>query len=506
MPDTAVPHVDVLIVGAGLSGIGAACQLQARCPGRSYAILEGRACSGGTWDLFRYPGVRSDSDMYTLGYSFRPWAGDKAIADGGSILQYLRDTAQAHGVDRHIRYGHRVLHAAWSTPEARWLVDAMQGDTPVRFGCSFLFVCSGYYRYDAGHTPAFEGTADFTGRIVHPQHWPDDLDCSGKRVVVIGSGATAMTLVPELAKTAAHVTLLQRSPTYVVSRPGEDRMAQRMARVLPRRWAHGLTRWKNVLLSSLLYQLSRRRPEGVKKLLLGAVRHALPPGYDVATHFTPRYGPWDQRLCVVPDGDLFRALRSGRASMATDTVERFMPGGLRLASGAELQADVIVTATGLEMQVMGGMTLAVDGRRIDPARTFNYKGLMYSDVPNMASIFGYTNASWTLKSDLAALYVCRLLNHMAQRGYAVCTPRAGGVEATGEPWLDLSSGYVRRAMDRFPQQGARAPWRLNQNYLRDIAALRFGAVNDGVMVFAKAQAGARASDSSVSSSAHSGSH
>jgi cation diffusion facilitator CzcD-associated flavoprotein CzcO len=478
-------HFDVLIVGAGLSGIGAGYHLQANCPGRSYAILEGRERSGGTWDLFRYPGVRSDSDMYTLGYSFRPWTRAEAIADGPSILQYVRETAAENGIDRKIRFGHRAVRAAWSTPEARWTVDVERGPErePVRLSCNFLFMCSGYYNYTAGYTPEFAGTADFTGRIVHPQHWPDDLDHRGKRVIVIGSGATAMTLVPEMAKTAAHVTLLQRSPTYVVARPAVDGLAHRLRRHLPGTWAYGITRWKNVLLSMLFFRLSRRRPERAKRMLLGGVCQALGPDYDIATHFTPRYNPWEQRLCLVPDGDLFVALKAGRASMVTDHVDSFTPRGIRLKSGAELEADLIVTATGLDLQVLGGIQLDVDGRRVDPATTFNYKGMMYSDVPNLASSFGYTNASWTLKCDLTCAYVCRVLNHMERHGWKQCTPRNTDPGLEAEPWLDFSSGYVQRSVGKFPKQGARAPWRLYQNYARDILSLRFGAVDDGVMEF-----------------------
>jgi cation diffusion facilitator CzcD-associated flavoprotein CzcO len=487
-------HFDVLIVGAGLSGIGAGYHLQANCPGSSYAILEGRERSGGTWDLFRYPGIRSDSDMYTLGYLFRPWTQAKAIADGPSILKYVRETATENGIDRKIRFNHRVVRASWSTPEARWWVDVERGPDRelVRMSCNFLFMCSGYYNYTAGYTPEFAGTADFAGRIVHPQHWPEDLDYQGKRVVVIGSGATAMTLVPEMAKTAAHVTLLQRSPTYVVARPAEDHLANRLRRHLPAKWAYGITRWKNVTLSMLFFRLSRRRPERAKAMLLGGVRHALGPAYDIATHFTPRYNPWDQRLCLVPDGDLFVALNAGRASMVTDHIDTFTPRGIRLKSGVELEADLIVTATGLDLQVLGGIELNVDGRRVDPAMTFNYKGMMYSDVPNLASSFGYTNASWTLKCDLTCAYVCRVLNHMQKHGWRQCTPRNTDPGLAAEPWIDFSSGYVQRSVGKFPKQGSRAPWRLYQNYARDIVSLRFGAVDDGVMEFSNSTAQPRA--------------
>ena len=480
-----VQHVDVLIVGAGLSGIGAGYHLQANCPGRSYAILEGRERSGGTWDLFRYPGVRSDSDMYTLGYSFRPWTNAKSIADGPTILNYLRETAAQHGIDRKVRFNHRVVRASWSTADACWSVDVEHGPErlPLRVRCNFLFLCSGYYRYEAGYTPEFAGIGDYTGRVVHPQHWPEDLDCSGKRVVVIGSGATAMTLVPALAKTAAHVVLLQRSPTYVVARPAQDPIAHGLQRFLLDRLAYGLTRWKNVLLAMYFFSLARRKPERAKRMILGGVRQALGTDYDIATHFTPRYNPWDQRICLVPDGDLFAALNAGRASMVTDQIDTFTPRGIRLKSGAELEADVVVTATGLELQVLGGVQLDVDGHRVDPAATFNYKGMMFSDVPNLASSFGYTNASWTLKSDLTCAYVCRLLKHMEKQGCTQCTPRNTDLALAPEPWLDFSSGYVQRAVGRFPKQGSRAPWRVYQNYARDLVSLRFGAVDDGVMEF-----------------------
>lgn len=498
MPVQEEQHVDVLIVGAGLSGIGAACHLQEKCPGRSYLILEGRERSGGTWDLFRYPGVRSDSDMYTLGYRFRPWTQPKSIADGPAILNYLRDTAAQHGVDRNIRFNHRVVRASWSTADACWRVDAEIGPErlPLRLRCNFLFLCSGYFRYDAGYTPEFKGAVSYAGRIVHPQHWPEGLDASGQRVVVIGSGATAMTLVPALAKTAAHVTLLQRSPTYVVARPAEDPIANRLRRVLPERLAYGITRWKNVLLGMFFFRLARSRPQRVKRLIVGGVRHAMGPGYDVARHFTPRYNPWDQRVCLVPDGDLFAALKSGRASMVTERIDTFTPRGIRLESGKELEADLVVTATGLELEVLGGVQLEVDGVAVNPANTFNYKGMMFSDVPNLASSFGYTNASWTLKSDLTCAYVCRLLNHMEKHGWAQCTPRNAGAALVPQPWLDFSSGYVTRAVGKFPKQGSRTPWRVHQNYVRDLLSLRFGKVDDGVMTFSNpprphpAQAGA----------------
>ncbi|HUX23150.1 MAG TPA: NAD(P)/FAD-dependent oxidoreductase, partial [Burkholderiales bacterium] len=427
-------HVDVLVVGAGISGIGAGYYLQRDCPGRSYAILEARADIGGTWDLFRYPGIRSDSDMYTLGYAFRPWTGEKSIADGPSILAYLRETARAYGIDRRIRFGHRVKRAAWSSQTAQWTVEVERiasGET-LRMRCNFLFMCSGYYDYAAGYTPQFDGVERYAGRIVHPQKWTEDIAYAGKRVVVIGSGATAVTLVPELAKRAAHVTMLQRSPTYVVARPSVDAGAARLRRHLPARLAHGLTRWKYVLLSTYFFNLCRRKPARAKALILGGVRKALGPGYDVGTHFTPRYKPWEQRLCLVPDGDLFKAIREKRVSVVTDGIDRFTETGLKLRSGTELAADLVVTATGLKLQLLSDVELTLDGARVDPAKTFTYKGMMYSGVPNFASSFGYTNASWTLKADLTCAYVCRLLNHMQRTGARSCVPRVRDADMGAE--------------------------------------------------------------------------
>lgn len=483
-----IEHVDVLIVGAGLSGIGAAYHLQSRCPDRSYALLEARNAIGGTWDLFRYPGVRSDSDMFTLGYSFRPWTEAKAIADGTSILKYVRDTAREHGIDQRIRFGHQVKGASWSSQNARWTLEVERASDgkAVQFTCSFLFVCGGYYKYSEGYTPKYPGVERYAGRLVHPQKWTDDIDYRGKRVVVIGSGATAVTLVPELAKTAAHVTMLQRSPTWVVARPSEDVWADRLRRWLPPMLAYRIARWNRVLLQQYFFRLCRRDPARAARLLLGGVRAYLGPGYDVDRHFTPRYKPWEQRLCLLPDADLFKAIRGGSASVVTDRIETFTEKGVRLASGAELDADLIVTATGLNLEVLAGLQLEVDGRRVDPAQTFNYKGLMYSDVPNLASSFGYTNASWTLKCDLTCEYVCRLLNYMRRHGYRQCTPRNTDPGMATEPWVDFSSGYIHRSLHLFPKQGSKPPWRLHQNYARDILTLRYGRVDDGVMEFAAA--------------------
>ena len=478
-----VEHFDVVIVGAGLSGIGAAVHLQTKCPGRTYAILEGRAAIGGTWDLFRYPGIRSDSDMYTLGYSFKPWTNAKAIADGPSIRSYVGDTAREHGIEPKIRFGHHVNSADWSTADARWTVVADQAGEARRFTCNFLFMCSGYYDYAGGYTPDFPGAGQFGGDFIHPQFWPETLDYSGKRVVIIGSGATAVTLVPEMAKTAAHVTMLQRSPTYVVSRPAEDAFANRLRRWLPPMLAYGITRWKNVLLGMWFYGLTRRKPAMVKQRIIAMVQEALGPDFDVGKHFTPRYNVWDQRLCLVPDADLFEAIKSGRASVATDTIKTFTKTGIELESGAVIDADVVVSATGLKLQLLSGLIVSVDGIPTDIAKSLAYKGMMYSGVPNLASSFGYTNASWTLKCDLTCEYVCRLLNHMDRTGLRQATPRRNDPTITEEPWLDFSSGYVQRSIEAFPKQGNKAPWKLHQNYAADIITLRLGKLDDGVLEF-----------------------
>ena len=482
-----VDHVDVLIVGAGLSGIGAAWHLQKHCPAKSYAIVEQRETSGGTWDLFRYPGVRSDSDMYTLGYRFRPWKDEKAIADGPVILKYIREVASDHGIERRIRYSHRVVRASWSTPDARWTVELEKGPDkqPISITCNFLWMCSGYYRYEAGYLPEFPGYHRFKGTLVHPQHWPEDLDYAGKKVVVVGSGATAVTLVPAMAEKAEHVTMLQRSPTYVVARPAQDPIAKKLRRRLPLKLAYMLTRWKNVLLGMYFYQMCKRKPEKVKSLILGGVRTMLGKDYDVDKHFTPRYNPWDQRLCLVPDADLFRAIRKKKVTVVTDTIETFTETGIKLASGEELPADIIVTATGLVLQPVGGARLVVDGEPVDLSKRYIYKGMMYSDVPNLASVFGYTNASWTLKADLVCEYVCRLLNKMDRGGYRQVTPHNDDPTLTEEPWVDFSSGYIQRALAHQPKQGSRRPWKLYQNYILDLLTLRWGSLRDGAMKFTR---------------------
>lgn len=481
--------LDVLIVGAGLSGIGAARQLQQRCPDKRFAILEARDAIGGTWDLFRYPGIRSDSDMYTLGYRFKPWRGAKAIADGPSILAYIRETADEADITRHIRFGHKVVAAAWHSDEACWTIDAERAadGTRQRLRARMLYVCAGYYSYAQGHRPAFPGEEEFHGRMVHPQFWDSSIDYAGKRVVVIGSGATAVTLVPAMAETAAHVTMLQRSPTYIVTRPGEDALAHRLRRMLPERLAYRATRWKNVLLGMFFFQLARRRPAKVKERIVGMAAAQLAPGFDVGTHFTPRYNPWDQRVCLVPDGDLFREIRNGRASVVTDQIERFAADGIVLKSGQTLPADVVVVATGLKLNMLGDIALTVDGQPRRPAESLAYKGMMLGNVPNMVLAFGYTNASWTLKADLTAEYVCRLLRFMDRRGYRIAMPEVDPSVGTS-PFLDFSSGYVQRAAAVLPRQGLRKPWRVYQNYLMDMLTIRHGRIDDGVLRFDRAAA------------------
>jgi len=479
-----VEHVDVIVVGAGLSGIGGACHPKLECPRKSFVILEGREAMGGTWDLFRYPGVRSDSDMYTLGYRFRPWRDNKAMADGPAILSYIRDTAAEYGVDKTIRYNHRVRRASWSSDQARWTVEAETDQKLVQLTCNFLYLCTGYYDYKSGYTPEWPGVARFRGTIVHPQKWPEDLDYTGKRIVVIGSGATAVTLVPAMAERASHVTMLQRSPTYIVSRPAEDKVANWLRRLLPDRAAYMLARWKNVLSASFFYNLARKRPNVFKWMVTRGVRKELGEKYD-SKHFTPPYNPWDQRLCLVPDADLFRAMRKGRVSVVTDHIETFTEDGLLLKSGEQLEADIIVTATGLVLRLFSGMQLVVDGSPVDLPKTLVYKGMMFSDVPNFAFAIGYTNASWTLKCDLTAEYVCRLLNHMDHHGYAICTPRVNDPDVEEEPVIDFNSGYVLRALDALPRQGSKPPWRLHQNYVKDLSMMRYGRVDDGTMEFSR---------------------
>ncbi len=489
-----VEHFDVLIVGAGLSGVAAAHHLCQKCPSKTFLILESRARIGGTWDLFRYPGVRSDSDMFTMAYAFRPWQTPKSISDGHLIREYISDTAREEGIDEHIRFHHQVVRADWSSQDARWTVEVAHkrpdgSEEAVTLTCTFLFSCAGYYNYSSGHAPELRGRDRFKGTIIHPQAWPQDLDYSGRRVVIIGSGATAVTLVPALAKTAAHVTMLQRSPTYVVSLPELDRLAIALSRILPSQLAYSIARWKNIGFMTYMYQLARRRPEFAKRAILKRTSAELGADYDVGTHFTPRYYPWEQRLCLVPDADLFVAIREGRASVATDQIETFTEKGIQLRSGGELEADIIVTATGLRLQMLGGIAVSVDGTCVDFSKTLSYKGVMFSDVPNLASVFGYINASWTLKADLICAYVARLIAHMDRKGYAQVTPRNRAPAMPTAGFLEhFSSGYIQRSLAQWPKQGLKSPWRVKQNYFADIISLRYAPIANKALEFSSPHA------------------
>ena len=488
-------HFDVAIVGAGISGIGAACHLQKQCPNKTYVILESRDALGGTWDLYRYPGIRSDSDMHTLGYEFKPWVADKSIADGPAILDYVRKTAEENDILKHILFKHRVQHAAWSTDNARWtlkLGPSDDGTGPSRITCNVLLMCSGYFSYDQPYRPYFDGEDTFTGPIFHPQLWPRDLDYTGKRVVVIGSGATAITLLPAMAEKAEHITMLQRSPSYVVAYPDRDLIANTLRNWLPENFAYWITRFKNIRLQHHVYHLARRSPQTVKRLLLSGVRKQLGPDYDVDTHFTPHYPPWDQRLCIAPNGDLFQAIRSGKASVVTDQIERITPNGIRLRSGTTLEADIIVVATGLNVRLLGGVDFDLDGDPVRFPQTYTYKGRMYSDVPNLVHTFGYLNASWTLRADLTADFACRLLNRMDQLGVRQCTPRLRDQDhdMSQRPGIEgFSAGYVRRAMPLFPKQGDHPPWINLQNYIADRKLIRIDPQEDGALVFDNPPAG-----------------
>jgi len=475
-------HVDVLVVGAGISGVSAAHHLQTQCPEKSFLILEGRDSIGGTWDLFKYPGIRSDSDMYTLGFSFRPWRDPKAIADGPSIMSYLRGAVEDGGLQDKIRFGRKVVKAQWSSQEARWELTVLntQNKQEETLTCGFVHMCTGYYNYEQGHRPAFPGEKNFKGPVIHPQFWPVDLDYENKKVVVIGSGATAVTLVPAMAEKAAKVTMLQRSPTYIVSMPAENALANWARRNLPAKLAYGLTRWRNVLVNRLMFWYCRRFPEKAKKLLLKGVRAELPSGFDIEKHLTPHYNVWDQRVCLAPDGDFFTALRAGKADIVTDRIESFTKRGVKVASGAEIEADIIVSATGLDLQFFGGVNIQVDNKAVLAKDTITYKGMMFSGVPNFALSSGYTNASWTLKCDLTSAYVCRLLNHMDRKGYTEARPELDWAKMEVAPLLDFTSGYVVRKLDELPKQGTVTPWRLHQNYLLDIMMLRMGRVTDGM--------------------------
>jgi monooxygenase len=479
-------HLDVVIVGAGLSGISAAWHLQNRCSGKSYTILERRDDLGGTWDLFTYPGIRSDSDMFTLGFRFKPWRSAKAIADGASIKAYIKEAATENGIDQHIRYRHKVVAAEWSDAHNRWTLTVESGGEQREITCSFLFACSGYYNYDEGYSPTFDGAADFAGAIIHPQHWPADLDYADKKIVVIGSGATAVTLIPALVNSGAgHVTMLQRSPTYIGSLPEVDPFAARANRLLPEKAAHVVNRWKAIAFSTAQYQLSRRFPHYMRKTLLTMARRRLPEGYDVEKHFGPRYNPWDQRLCLAPNGDLFKTIRHGRAHVVTDTIDRFTKTGVKLSSGDELPADIIITATGLNLQLFGGAEIRCNGVPVELSDTMAFKGMMLTGIRNMAFTVGYTNASWTLKADLVSEFVCRLLNYMDAHGFDSVVPQHPGDSVDECPLMDFTPGYVLRALDYLPKAGSVTPWRLRQNYLLDQRLIRRGRVDDEALHFAK---------------------
>ena len=478
-------HVDVLIIGAGLSGIGAACHLRRTAPSTDFAILEGRDNIGGTWDLFKYPGIRSDSDMYTFGYTFRPWSEGKDIASADSILRYLNDTIEEYKLADTIRFGQHVKEMDWSSEDAKWtltIVDKARGKT-IQMSCNFLIGCTGYYKYEHGYLPDFKGMDDYQGQLIHPQQWPEDLDYKGKKILVIGSGATAVTLVPSMAKDAGHITMLQRSPTYVFTRPGEDKIANGLKKILPAMWAHKLIRSKNVLLSMYMFNRARKHPDKVRKFLAEMVQKELGDDFNIDPHFTPTYDPWDQRLCLVPDSDLFKALKDGSASIMTDHIETFTKKGVKLTSGAELEADIIVTATGLEVQFLGGMNAHVDQQKVKVSDLVNYKGMMFEGLPNFTAIFGYTNATWTLKADLTADYVARLLKHMDKHDYHTVMPVMNEEGMTLEPIVGLQSGYITRAAQSLPKQGDKMPWRNRENYLKDYMAIKWGKFDDGVLRF-----------------------
>ncbi len=478
---------DVLVVGAGISGIGAGYHLQKKCPGASYVILEGRDKIGGTWDLFKYPGIRSDSDMYTLGFRFKPWKEQEAIADAPSILNYLNETVEQFNIKEKIRFGKYVRNATWSSSSSSWTVDVEDKSTNeiTQLSCNFIFMCSGYYSYKEGYTPEFKGIEDFKGDVIHPQEWDENYDYSGKKVVVVGSGATAVTLVPEMAKKAGHVTMLQRSPTYVVSAPEKDKMANNLRKYLPLKLSYLIIRWRNILRQQYYFRLCRKYPQGVKRAIIREVKKALGSDYDVEKHFTPDYNPWEQRMCLVPDGDLFDQIRKGNASVVTDHIEKFTEKGILLKSGKEIITDIIITATGLNLEMLSNINLTVDNKPIDISQTITYKGMMYSGIPNFASTFGYTNASWTLGADLTSEYVCRVINHMKKKNYNVVCPENDGNVETDPDYLNLTSGYIKRAQHIFPQQGKESPWRNNQNFLKDVFQIRYGRIDDGEITFSK---------------------
>lgn len=482
-------HFDVLIIGAGISGISAAYYIQEQCPAKTFAILEGRHTFGGTWDLFKYPGIRSDSDMYTLGFAFRPWTSKKAIADAPSIMTYLDETLDEFDLRQHIRFNQKVKKASWSSETALWTIEVQEkgADMPRVYTCNFLSMCSGYYNYEHGYTPDFKGIEQFKGKVIHPQKWPEDLNYEQQKVVVIGSGATAVTIVPKMATKAERVTMLQRSPTYVVSAPAEDKLANFLNTALPHKIAYALNRWRKILMQRFGFNMARKYPNYMSKMLINKVQKELGDDYDVQKHFTPSYNPWDQRICLVPDSDLFEAIKAEKAEVITDHIESFTETGLLLKSGKTLEADIIVTATGLDLKLLGGIDFVIDGEILDLSKTISYKAMMFSDVPNLSLAFGYTNASWTLKCDLSNQYVCRLLNYMDEHGYDQCTPRQNDPNLELEDWLDFSSGYIRRKMHTLPKQGTTKPWKLDQNYLTDRKIIGKGKIDDGVMEFRTAK-------------------
>ena len=476
-------HKDIIVVGAGISGIAAGYNLQKSCPNKSFAILEGRSSLGGTWDLFKYPGVRSDSDMHTLGFRFKPWIHKKSIADGPSILEYLNETVDEYNLREKISFNQKVISSNWSSDKSVWELKVLSNGDEISMTCNFLFLCGGYYSYDKPFMPKFPNQEEFQGKLIHPQFWDESLDYTNKKVIVIGSGATAITLVPAIANKAEHVTMLQRSPSYVISGPGEDSWSKSLNKILPIRLSYFLIRWKNILRTSLGFYLSRKYPNWIKKRIIDLVRDELGQDYDVEKHFTPRYNPWDQRMCLVPDSDLFASIRDGKASVVTDVIKSFNKDGILVESGEQINADIIVSATGIEINILNDINVSVDDEKVVPNNKLAYKGMMLSGVPNLAFTFGYVNASWTLRADLTCEYVCRLLNQMDKQKVSVCLPEEDSLAKVDDEYIDFTSGYVQRALDIMPKQGTKAPWRNYQNYLKDIFLVRLFSIKDSTLKF-----------------------